>query len=142
VGCHASENRESAPAAPTFPNWPEALQDFRFRWSAEPGIDLLSGPAVPLRAYLESYRVAEFTLDINETYPGFQRAVPPQPSDRLRAPYQMRDIRPDTEPHLAFGPPGRFYGNEYFHILELTPIATCDARRPSRRASQHRRAMR
>ena len=26
---------------------------------------------------------------------------------------------PDAEP---FGPPGPFYGNEFFHILELTPI--------------------
>ena len=31
------------------------------------------------------------------------------------------DIRPLPETEL-FGPPGPFYGNEYFHVLELTPI--------------------
>lgn len=61
---------------PPYPNWPETLSYFRFRWSADPGIDLLSGPAVPLRAYLESYRLAYFTVGINAAYPGFEHAVP------------------------------------------------------------------
>jgi len=123
AGCHTHRNVANEPITPTFPNWPKVLNDFRFRWSAEPGIDLVSGATVPLRAYLESYRVAEFTLDPNATYPGFQRAVPPGPSDTVafdRAPWQLRYIRPSANPELAFGPPGRFYGNEYFHVLELT----------------------
>ncbi len=36
----------------------------------------------------------------------------------------LRYIQPATNPEWAFGPAGRFYGNEYLHILELTPIET------------------
>ncbi len=119
AGCQGGD--EPPPPAPTFPNWPQALQDFRFGWSAEAGVDLVSGPAVPLRAYLESCRIAQLTKDIGAAYPGFDRAVPALPSPKSDAPAQLGYIRPapDAEP---FGPPGPFYGNEYFHILELAPI--------------------
>lgn len=108
------------PPESEFVNWPASLNDFRFRWTAERGVDLVSGPAVPLRAYLESYRVAQFTADIDETYPGFDRAVPALPLPHADAPAQLEVVRPapDAEP---FGPPGPFYGNEFFHVLELTP---------------------
>ena len=116
AGCHTQE-------AATFENWPQSLSDFRFRWAAEPGVDLASGPAVPLRAYLESYRIAQFTQDIDSAYPGFDRAVPEaaprNSSASTRA--ELVNIRPltDAEP---FGPAGPFFGNEFFHILEITPI--------------------
>ena len=55
---------------------PDKLSDFRFRWTAEPGIDLYSGAAVPLRAYAESWRVAQMMSDMSAAYPGFERAVP------------------------------------------------------------------
>jgi len=116
AGCHTQE-------AATFENWPQSLSDFRFRWAAEPGVDLASGPAVPLRAYLESYRIAQFTQDIDSAYPGFDRAVPEaaprNSSASTRA--ELVNIRPltDAEP---FGPAGPFFGNEFFHILELTRI--------------------
>lgn len=119
AGCGAEE----PPPEPRFTNWPAALNDFRFQWAAEPGIDLASGPAVPLRAYLESYRIWTLTQDADTAYPGFDRAVPqalpPKSNSNTRA--ELVDIRPlpDTE---LFGPPGPFYGNEYFHVLELTPI--------------------
>ncbi|WP_133056239.1 hypothetical protein [Mycolicibacterium tusciae] len=115
TGCRTDE-----PPAPTFTNWPQSLADFRFRWAAEPGIDLVSGPAVPLRAYLESYRIAELTREIGDVYPGFERAVPQLPSDS-DAPAQLLSIRPSFEGE-PFGPPGPFFGNEFFHILEITPI--------------------
>ena len=117
AGCRGEET----PPEPAFANWPESLGDFRFGWSAEAGVDLVSGPAVPLRAYLESYRIAQLTKDIGAAYPGFDRAVPPLPPPHSDAPAQLGGIRPgpDAEP---FGPPGPFYGNEFFHILELTPI--------------------
>lgn len=115
TGCRT----EQAPE-PTFANWPQSLADFRFRWSGEPGIDLVSGPTVPLRAYLESYRIGQLTGDIGAAYPGFDRAVPQPPTDS-DAPAQLLGLRPspDGEP---FGPPGLFYGNEFFHVLEITPI--------------------
>ncbi len=84
-------------------------------------MDLVSGPAVPLRAYLESYRIGQLTGDIGAAYPGFDRAVPASPSPDSDAPVQLGVIRPDPEAE-PFGPPGPFYGNEFFHILELTPI--------------------
>ena len=59
VACTADESPVPEPAGTEFPNWPESLQDLRFRWTAEPGIDLLTGPAVPLRAYLESHRIGQ-----------------------------------------------------------------------------------
>jgi len=128
AGCHGDQNRAGPPSAPGFPNWPKTLSDFRFRWSAEPGIDLLSGAAVPLRAYLESYRVADFTLDPNAVYPGFQRAVPQgvvgadAPPD---VPYQLWYIRPSpAHPEFGFDTAWQFGGNEYFHVLELTAIDT------------------
>jgi len=108
---------------PSFPNWPQSLGDFRFRWAAEPGVDLLSGPAVPLRAYLESYRIMQLTQDSGAAYPGFNRVVPQAspPSSRGSTRAELVNIRPlrDVE---QFGPPGPFYGNEFFHILEITPI--------------------
>ena len=83
----------------------------------------MSGPAVPLRAYLESYRIAQFTGDIGTAYPGFDRAVPPAspPNSNASTRSELVNIRPQPETGL-FGPPGRFFGNEFFHVLELTPI--------------------
>ena len=117
TGCQGDE----APPAPTFANWPASLNDFRFRWAAEPGIDLVSGPAVPLRAYLESYRIGQLTGDIGATYPGFDRAVPELPAPNSDAPAQLGVIRPAPGAE-QFGPPGPFFGNEFFHILEITPL--------------------
>lgn len=116
TGCQSDE-----PPAPTFANWPQNLSDFRFRWAAEPGVDLLSGPAVPLRAYLESYRIAQFTGDIGTAYPGFDRAVPELPARKPDPPAQLEAIRPPPDVE-RFGPPGPFYGNEFFHVLEITPV--------------------
>lgn len=112
----------AAPPEPKFANWPAALDDFRFRWAAEPGIDLVSGPAVPLRAYLESYRIWNLTQDPGNVYPGFNRVVPDAlpPKSNSSTRNELVDIRPLPEAEL-FGPPGPFFGNEYFHILELTP---------------------
>ena len=112
------------PPEPKAVNWPESLDGLRFRWSAEPGINLLTGPAVPLRAYLESHRIGDMTFNVDDTYPGFQRAVPQpgKPIDRSTSglPFELWNIQPATEP--AFRPGGRFYGNEYFHVLDLAPM--------------------
>ena len=51
------------------------LADMRFQWSAASGIDLLSSPAVPVRAYLESWGDAQTTGSLDYAYPGFERAV-------------------------------------------------------------------
>jgi hypothetical protein len=126
AACGSSGDAAESPPEPTFANWPETLDGFRFRWAAEPGIDLLSGPAVPLRAYLESHRLGDLTSNPDSAYPGFKRAVPPvgkpidQPSSTL--PFQLWSIQPATDPALVYLQPTQFYGNEYFHILDLKPI--------------------
>lgn len=126
VSCDQSRESESQSAEQTFANWPRTLDGFRFRWSADPGIDLLTGPAVPLRAYLESHRVGDMTFDANDAYPGFDRAVPQvgKAIDESRSdlPFELWGIQPATEPALAYVQPTNFYGNEYFHVLDLTPI--------------------
>jgi hypothetical protein len=126
AACGSGDDAAAPPPVPTFVNWPETLDGLRFRWAAEPGIDLLSGPAVPLRAYLESHRLGDFTSNTDDAYPGFKRAVQSagkpidQPSSTL--PFQLWNIQPATDPALAYPQPTRFYGNEYFHVLDLTPI--------------------
>lgn len=107
-----------------FANWPATLDGFSFHWTAEPGIDLLAGPGVLLRAYLESYQVAEYTFDIKDVYPGFLRATPPN-ADRNVAGTLIQHIgvRPlgyyntktpqDARPH---------YGFLALHVLEVNPL--------------------
>jgi len=107
-----------------FANWPASLDKIRFRWSAEPGIDLTTGPSVLLRAYFESVDVAIYTLDLNRTYPGFLRATPLN-IDRYAkgALFQLIAVQPlgdgytmtpkDARPHYGFTP---------FHVLELRPL--------------------
>jgi hypothetical protein len=107
-----------------FANWPATLSNFRFHWTAEPGIDLTKGPSVLIRAYLESHDVASYTFDLDKLYPGFLRATPPNMS-RIAdgALYQLISIRPlgvdytvtpkDARPH---------YGFVAFHVLELAPL--------------------
>lgn len=113
---------------------PDKLSDFRFRWTAEPGIDLYSGAAVPLRAYAESWRVAQMMSDMSAAYPGFERAVPANReltdhSPRDAPAYMLTFVRPyldDQLDEVYTGQPRyeskRFYGNEYFHILSLDEV--------------------
>lgn len=126
-GC-SGRSTTPEPPPPSFPNWPATLDGFRFRWSAEPGIDLTLGPAVFLRAYLESHRVGDMTINPDNVYPGFHRAVPPVgmslDETTTDLPLQLVDIQPATEPMYALAPPSRFYGNEYFHILQLDTLNT------------------
>lgn len=127
-GC-SSEPRNAAPAArAAYPNWPPTLTDFRFRWTAEPGIDLLSGAAVPIRAYMESRKVAEFTAVGGnryptefESYPGFRNAVRRPTGTPMQGPdpVEVWYAYPRLDNDVARRP---LHGNEYFHLLELEPI--------------------
>jgi hypothetical protein len=112
------------PASPTevYPNWPASLRDFRFHWTAEPGIALESGVSVPVRAYLESYDIATFTRNLANVYPGFMRATPE--NDELDGHYlaQLAWIRPlngvDTNPDGAL----EHFGYIPFHVLRIDPV--------------------
>lgn len=125
ASCADPATDPAAAPPPEFPNWPTLLKDFRFRWSAEPGIDLLTGPTVPLRAFLESFRIAESTYDPNavaapkfQTYPGFLDAVA-KPQGPDHSPHQISYAWPVPGPLYNLDP---LFGNEYFHVLQLDPI--------------------
>lgn len=55
--------------------WPKDRSDFSVVWTADPAIDLTSGPSVAVRAYIESYYLAILTGDDKYLYPGFSEAV-------------------------------------------------------------------
>lgn len=118
-------------------NWPQNLNDFRFRWSADPGFPLDTGWAVPLRAYLESLRIIYYTLDLNAGYPGLKRATPQPPekfsSEWKKLPIVQRDLRGDIGLVDLDNPSNRFVGNEDLRVLRAEPIPSgfrafvCDA---------------
>ena len=129
AACSVEHSSPSSPS-PTiqFANWPPTMTDFRFRWSAEPGIDLVNGPAVIVRAYLESHQLAELTSNMDATYPGFLRATPQNwPINGGPGPNQILRVRPwlDEDRRIAFGTKlyeqKLYFGNEYFHVLQLVP---------------------
>jgi hypothetical protein len=126
---------ESAPP-PTSPtptaqqpaNWPRSLNDFRFRWTADPGFDLDTGWAVPLRAYVESLRIIYYTRNMDAGYPGLTRATP-EPVEKFSREWQkltlpQRDIRGDMGPVDVDNPDHRFVGNEDLRVLKAEPIAS------------------
>ncbi|MBX7432574.1 hypothetical protein JDV09_10735 [Mycobacterium sp. Y57] len=108
------------------PDWPEKLTDFRFRWSAEPGVDLVTGQAVPLRAYLESWLLTYYADDLDAGYPGFRRATPPPPkldsSAWRELPYAVRNASGHQGNSSVDDPDLRILGNEDLHVLRLEPM--------------------
>lgn len=124
AGCSEStppqQDSNSANAEQTFPNWPATLNNFRFRWSAAEGIDLTSGPAVPLRAFMESNQLIYKTLSITAAYPGYQRAVPYPPwklGTNWPSVYKIdnpNDVELRNRDQIEFG-------NRYYRIMQITP---------------------
>jgi hypothetical protein len=124
-GTHVQNPVKSSASQPNtrFPNWPTLLDEFRFQWSTEPGIDVTTGPAMVVRAYLESYRVAEATLNADNVYPGFNRATPENTAREGNYQFQLVNIRPMGYPRA--GTPDEAvprFGFEALHLLELTPV--------------------
>ncbi|CKI25981.1 membrane protein [Mycolicibacterium smegmatis] len=100
-----AEPPESPPAG-----WPESLDDFTVTWTAEPGIDLTTGPAVAARAYMESYYLAYLTTDDKYLYPGFAQAVD---SNQADGPDGTEKLWP--EPYR----PKTWIGTARHHILRI-----------------------
>jgi hypothetical protein len=128
----------STPTAGQQPGgWPKKLAEFRFRWSAEPGFELTTGQAVPLRAYLESRLVVSYTDDVAAAYQGFERATPaplePGAPELMEIPYAQREIRVQRGPSKFDDPTQRIIGNEELHVLRTEPTQdgfrafVCDA---------------
>jgi hypothetical protein len=97
-----------APPPNAIERWSGAAADVRYRWSADPGIDLLSGPAVIVRAYIESVELAEIMFSADYVYPGFDRAVSPDGPNYV-----------GPRPDLVYPPEHPPVGTEYGHILGI-----------------------
>jgi hypothetical protein len=108
-GCGPKEGSgHSAPPA----GWPKQLSDFTIVWTAESGIDLTTGAAVVVRAYLESFELASATGDARYLYPGFEQAT---------------KGAPDVRPKLAAHADTPWVGSERNRILS-THIAGSDVK--------------
>lgn len=104
AGCHSdSRSRSSSP-------WSGLLADVRDRWESDGTVDLTSGAAVPLRAYIESRTLAQSWGSLDHTYPGFLDAVPPN-AEPGSGNVGERNRRPNTEHPLDSA---RFGTSHYF----------------------------
>lgn len=110
VGCDHIDDRQ-----PVIQRWGGAVSDLRYQWGADPGIDLLTGPAVPVRAYIESRALGQYMGSIDYAYPGFTRAVPATAAGDGAA-SSARDLRPNIEYPLK----SPLIGNDHFYILSLS----------------------
>lgn len=94
--------------------WSGRLADLRVQWDAGPGIDLLTGASVPVRAYLESRLLAQYSGEIDKTYAGFLEAVPPN------EPTTSPDMAAwDRRPPLNYPATSSLVGNIRFHIISV-----------------------
>lgn len=115
AGCSSGAHQGGASSTPATPpaGWPAALNDFTFAWTAEPGIDVTAGPAVPVRAYTESYLLASIMGDNRYLYPGFQQSVDPNQS--INHPIGTQSLWPKTN-----APQQQWIGTVQVHILSVT----------------------
>jgi hypothetical protein len=125
----SNQTSTTSPPSSLFPNWPTEADGFRFHWSAASGIGLDSGPAVALRAYVESYRLAGFAGgDPSVIYPGFDAATPENEgtSNDPESLVQLQYVRPKTRAEYEAGGwnyvPRNVYGYQPTHILDLAPL--------------------
>ncbi len=112
AGCVSPTVQHRAAPPPKLP-WTGTLADIRAVWSAEPEIDLLTGAAVVVRAYLESLYLAQKEGDIGYVYTGFTRAVAPNAPEGQ--PDSTRDRWPDTQHPMQ----DRIVGTDRYHILRI-----------------------
>lgn len=91
------------------------LADEHYQWTGGPGIELLTGPAVPIRAFLESRLDSQTMHNLDYAYPGFDRAVAESEdgSDIF-----TRNLRPDVSRGSASD--AVRIGNNRFRIDSMT----------------------
>lgn len=114
AGCSSGNEVAKTPQPTPTSRWDGVVADLRYVWSAEPGIELVTGPAVPIRAYVESFALVQQTGDIDKLYPGFDKAVAPNGSDD--GPRHALGLWPETE--YALRSPR--VGTSRQHILSVT----------------------
>lgn len=108
AGCTSDPARESPPPPA---GWPTALNDLTVSWTADQGVDLTTGPAVVVRAYIESYILAYLTDDQKYLYPGFRDAVDASASGKSSA---AKALWPES--HSA----ATWVGTARHHLLRVT----------------------
>lgn len=126
AGCSSNHQPQQPTPTPSTPaGWPATLSDFTVVWTAEPGIDVTTRPAVAVRAYAESYLLARLTGDDRYLYPGFQQAVDRnQPADH---PTGTQFLWPKLK-----DPQRPWVGTEQAHILSIASsgrdvtVVTCE----------------
>jgi hypothetical protein len=111
AGCHVFDSDEKK-----IDRWGGILSDLRYQWDAQPGIDVTTGAAVPVRAYIESRVLATAMGDLEFAYPGFAEAVAP-------------DGDPNLRPNINHPRQDPLVGNSRYHFLSMdrtgaTVIAT------------------
>jgi hypothetical protein len=106
AGCHLFGSGE-----PKTERWGGFLQDLRYEWDAEPGIDVTTGAIVPVRAYVESRRLAQSMGNMDYVYPGFTSAVPPD---------DPRDHGWGLQPNVNHPLDEALVGNGRYHILSVS----------------------
>jgi hypothetical protein len=104
VACSGTA-KDSAPNA-----WGGPLSELRVQWASAADVDLTSGVAVPIRAYVESRWVAQWHGSLDFAYPGFEEAVPPNAEGDAGADAR----RPETTTQAT-----PFYGTSTHRILDL-----------------------
>lgn len=92
--------------------WSGPLSDLRVQWTAAPGLNLATGVAVPVRAYVESRWLAQRQGSLDYGYPGFLEATPPN-ADGLPVGAEFR--RPEANNQVR----NPFIGNETFRITAV-----------------------
>jgi hypothetical protein len=108
TGCHVFGRQN-----PAIERWSGPVADLRAQWNSAAGIDLLNGPAVPVRAYLESRWLAQWAGSMDYTYPGFTDAVAPNVDAASDIGASQR--RPEVSAHLV----DPFVGTDHFRILSI-----------------------
>jgi hypothetical protein len=109
---HSTSTTASTTEKPREP-WPTVMSEVNFTWTSDPGIDVLTEPAVAIRAYTESRLLVSFGGSMDYLYPGFDHAV---------ASDQPVGSSPSSQ--VALWPtPGkgntRLVGTEQSHILRI-----------------------
>ncbi|WP_241474096.1 hypothetical protein [Mycolicibacterium neoaurum] len=91
------------------------LKERNYQWTAAPEIDLVSGPAVAIRAYIESWVDAQTMGSLDYTYPGFETAVQ-KPSGQSDSSPLTVGLIPDADRAPLIDP---VFGNNRFRISHI-----------------------
>lgn len=92
--------------------WSGPLSELRVQWTGTSGLDLTTGVAVPVRAYVESRWLSQSQGSLDYGYPGFLEATPPNAEG---PPFGANFRRPEADNQVQ----NPFIGNETFRITAV-----------------------